>query len=218
MGKWTRRAFIATGSLIGGGLALAIGVMTFAPNRLRIGSKGEGGGQHLTTWIRITPDNEVIAMIPHCEMGQGALTGVAMMLAEELDADWARVRIEEAPADDAYANGYLLRGFADEAGLTVPRWLERGVDYSTYKVADIGHMQITGASSSTSATGQFGMRVAGAAARAMLLGSGSTLERPCRRIDDDEFVRSARTFEAYRVVWGARERGGRDHSATAPDS
>jgi len=144
--------------------------MAFAPNRLRIGSKRhDDGGQHLTTWIKITPDNEVIAIIPHCEMGQGALTGVAMMLAEELDADWDRVRIEEAPAEDVYANGYLLRGFAAEAGLTIPRWLERGVDYATYKLADLAQMQITGGSSSTAATGQFGMRVAGAAARAMLL-------------------------------------------------
>ena len=169
MGKWTRRAFIATGSLVGGGLALGIGLMTFAPNRLRLGSKGADAGPHLTTWIRITPDGEVIALVPHCEMGQGALVGVAMMLAEELDADWDRVRIEEAPAEDVYANGYILRSFVAEAGLTIPRWLERGVDYATYKVADMGHLQITGGSSSTSATGQFGMRVAGAAAKAMLL-------------------------------------------------
>jgi isoquinoline 1-oxidoreductase subunit beta len=169
MGKWTRRTLITAGTLVGGGLALGVGVLTFAPNRLRIGAKGAGGGQHLTTWIRITPGNEVIALIPHCEMGQGAQTGIAMMLAEELDADWGRMRIEQAPADDAYANGYILRGFAAEAGFEVPRWLERGIDYVSYKAADFAHMQITGGSSSTSATGQFGLRVAGAAAKAMLL-------------------------------------------------
>jgi len=169
MAKWTRRAFIATGSLVGGGLALGIGVMTFAPNRLRIGAKDAAGGQHLTTWIRITPDNAVIALVPHCEMGQGAREGIAMMLAEELEADWAGVQIEEAPAEQAYANGYIFRGFGAEAGLTIPRWLERGVDYATFKLADFGNMQITGGSSSTSGTGQFGMRVAGAAAKAMLL-------------------------------------------------
>jgi isoquinoline 1-oxidoreductase beta subunit len=143
--------------------------MTFAPNRLRIGSKSAGSGQAVTTWIRITPDNEVIALIPLCEMGQGALTGVAMMLAEELDADWARVRIEQAPPEQIYANGYMLRGVAAEGGLKLPRWLERGFDYVSYEVADFVNLQITGGSSSTNGTGQFGMRVAGAAARAMLL-------------------------------------------------
>jgi isoquinoline 1-oxidoreductase beta subunit len=169
MGKWTRRAFIGAGGLVGGGLVVGIGAVALAPNRLRIVPDRDGAAQHLTTWIKITPDNEVIAVIPHCEMGQGALTGVAMMLAEELEADWSRVRIEEAPPEDAYANGYMLRGFAAEAGLEVPRWLERAVDYGTYKVADMAGLQITGGSSSTRATGQFGMRVAGAAAKAMLL-------------------------------------------------
>ena len=169
MGKWTRRTFIAAGSLIGGGFVLGVGTIALAPNRLRIVPKQASGHERLTTWIKITPDNEVIAVIPHCEMGQGALTGVAMMLAEELEADWSRVRIEEAPAEDVYANGYMLRGFGAELGMEIPRWLERFVDYATYKVADIAGLQITGGSSSTRSTGQFGMRVAGAAAKEMLL-------------------------------------------------
>ena len=174
MGKWTRRAFIATGSLVGGGLVLGIGAIAIAPNRLRIAPQRADGYERLTTWIKITPANEVIAVIPHCEMGQGALTGVAMMLAEELDADWSRVRIEEAPAEDVYANGYMLRGFGAEAGLgEIPRWLERALDYASYKVASMASLQITGGSSSTRSTGQLGMRVAGAAAKEMLLAAAS---------------------------------------------
>ena len=169
MGKWTRRVFIGAGGLVGGGLLLGVGAVALAPNRLRIMPARSDAEPRLTTWIRITQANEVIAVIPHCEMGQGALTGVAMMLAEELDADWSRVRIEEAPAEDSYANGYMLRGFATEAGLAVPSWLERAVDYGSYRVADLAGLQITGGSSSTRATGQFGMRVAGATAKAMLL-------------------------------------------------
>ena len=111
MNKWTRRAFIATGGLIGGGLVLGVGGIALAPNRLRIKPKGDGQNAQLTTWIKITPDNEVVALVPHCEMGQGATLGVAMLLAEELDADWGRVQIEEAPAESVYANGYMLRGF-----------------------------------------------------------------------------------------------------------
>ena len=109
MNKWTRRAFIATGGLIGGGLVLGVGGIALAPNRLRIKPKGDGQNAQLTTWIKITPDNEVVALVPHCEMGQGATLGVAMLLAEELDADWGRVQIEEAPAESVYANGYMLR-------------------------------------------------------------------------------------------------------------
>jgi isoquinoline 1-oxidoreductase beta subunit len=169
MGKWTRRTFIAAGSLLGGGLVLGVGAIAVAPNRLRIVPARGDGAERLTTWVKITPDNYVIAVIPHCEMGQGALTGVAMMLAEELEADFSRVRIEEAPAEDVYANGYMLRGFAAEMGMDVPRWLERAVDYGTYKIADIAGLQITGGSSSTRSTGQYGMRVAGAAAKHMLL-------------------------------------------------
>lgn len=168
MRKWTRRAFIATGGLLGGGLLLGVGAVAVAPNRLGIAPQRSDGHEQLTTWIKITPANEVIAVIPHCEMGQGALTGVAMMLAEELEADWSRVRIEEAPAEDVYANGYILRGFGAEMGVEIPPWLERAVDYGTYKIAGIAGLQMTGGSSSTRSTGQFGMRVAGAAAKQML--------------------------------------------------
>jgi isoquinoline 1-oxidoreductase beta subunit len=157
--KWGRRAFIGAGALAGGGLVLGVGGVLFAPNRLRIVPDGSEGSGHLG----------VTVLIPHCEMGQGALTGIAMLCAEELDADWNLVTIEQAPADDMYANGYVARAVLDEFGYTVPRWLERSVDYASYKLADLAAIQTTGGSMSTRGTGQFGMRVAGAAARAMLL-------------------------------------------------
>lgn len=168
MGRWTRRVFIGTGGLVGGGFALGVAGVWLAPNRMTVKPEPTPGTSQLTTWIRIGRDGEVVATIPHCEMGQGAQTGLAMMLAEELDADFERVRIEEAPPERALANGYILRGFAEEAGLRAPAWLERALDYGTYKVADFAGLQITGGSSSIRSTGQYGMRVAGAAARAML--------------------------------------------------
>jgi isoquinoline 1-oxidoreductase beta subunit len=179
MGKWTRRAFIGAGTLVGGGLVLGVGGIAFAPNRLRRlpDPDDAGTGERLTTWIKITPENEVVAIIPHCEMGQGAVTGIAMMLAEELEADWSRVRIEEAPAEDVFANGYVFRAFAEEFGIEAPRWMERALDFGAYKMAGIADLQTTGGSSSTRGTGRFGMRVAGAAAKAMLL------EAAARRFD-----------------------------------
>jgi len=61
---------------------------TFAPN----------------AWLRITPDNKVTVVCGSAEMGQGVLTAIPMMVAEELDADWALVSVEQAPVDAAYNN------------------------------------------------------------------------------------------------------------------
>jgi isoquinoline 1-oxidoreductase beta subunit len=56
-------------------------------------------------FLRIGSDNVVTVIAKHVEMGQGAYTGIATIVAEELDADWARVRVESAPADaKRYAN------------------------------------------------------------------------------------------------------------------
>ncbi len=174
MGKWTRRVFITAGSLLGGGLVLGVGGVVFAPNRFGIVPPSDGNSSVLTTWIKITPDNQVIAVIPHCEMGQGAQTGLAMMLAEELEADWNQLTIEEAPAQNIYTNGHLIAGFISEA-VAVPPWLQRALQYASYKVSDLAGLQITGGSSSTYTTGQYGMRIAGAAAKAMLLEAAAGL-------------------------------------------
>lgn len=168
MNKWTRRAFIATGGLVGGGLALGIAGIALAPNRLTVLGDDDGKSARLTTWIKLAPDNTLTVLVPHCEMGQGVHTALAMMLAEELEADWATVRVEEAPAEDAYANGYLVREFAPWMA-HVPRFMERAVDFGSLKLAQRMAIQVTGGSTAVRATGELGMRVAGAAAKEMLL-------------------------------------------------
>jgi isoquinoline 1-oxidoreductase beta subunit len=55
-------------------------------------------------WVRITPDDRVTVVCGSSEMGQGVLTAIPMLLAEELDADWKKVTVEQAPVDQAYAN------------------------------------------------------------------------------------------------------------------
>src|ERR1700685_2185011 len=56
-------------------------------------------------FLRIGADNSVTVIAKHLEMGQGAYTGIATIVAEELDADWATIRVESAPADaKRYAN------------------------------------------------------------------------------------------------------------------
>ena len=168
MGKWTRRAFIGAGALTGGGLLLGVTGAILAPSRHSVRSDDPDAAGELNTWFLVTPDNIVTVIVPHCEMGQGAQTALAMMAAEEMDADWSLVRIKEAPALDAYANAYIGRAF-----LSVPRMLERGFDYGTYRIARIAGLQITGGSLSVRSTGHYGMRVGGAAAREMLVAAAA---------------------------------------------
>lgn len=169
MGKWTRRAVIASGSVVGGGLLLGAGYFALAPRRLAIRpDAGAADAAQLATWLKITPEGEIIVLVPHCEFGQGSQTALAMMLADELDADWSRVRVQEAPALPDYANGHILRGFL--GGLPgLPKPMERGFEYLTYRVTRLNDYQVTGGSVSVRGTGQFGMRVTGAAARSMLV-------------------------------------------------
>jgi isoquinoline 1-oxidoreductase beta subunit len=167
MGKWTRRAVLTVGGVVGGGLALGLAEVAFAPNRFGILPKaGPGDAPRLTVWLEVTPDNIVTVLVPHCEMGQGVQTALAMMAAEEMDADWSLVRMQEAPAESAYANAHVFRAFLP---FEIPPMLGRGFDYATFKVAQWVGLQVTGGSSSVRGTGHHGMQVAGAAARAMLI-------------------------------------------------
>jgi len=90
-------AFAAVGLTIGfewagtgrRALAATMPEATFAPN----------------AFLRVAPDNSVTVIAKHVEMGQGAYTGIATIVAEELDANWQDVRVESAPADaKRYAN------------------------------------------------------------------------------------------------------------------
>ncbi|MEN8143965.1 MAG: molybdopterin cofactor-binding domain-containing protein [Gemmatimonadota bacterium] len=167
MAKVSRRGFLITGGLVGGGLVLG-----YAVTPLRLGmtpdADAAGGDLWLTTWIRISPDNWVTVLVPHAEMGQGVHTALPMMAAEEMEADWSRVRMEQAPAEDLYLNEYLVRGFG-KLDQRLPGFLKRQVDYAALKVADVLNVQTTGGSSSVRFTGHMGMRTSGAAAKHMLV-------------------------------------------------
>jgi isoquinoline 1-oxidoreductase beta subunit len=168
MGKWTRRGFISAG-VVGGG-ALLVGVALRPGHRApQLAHLVAGEGETLVnTWVKIGTDNRVTAIVPHSEMGQGAQTVLAQMLADELDANWEDVGFQEAPAADEYANWALVKGYA-LGGAKVPGVLVGSADGLFMQVADAMHMQVTGGSLSIRSTGVAGMRVAGAAARQMLI-------------------------------------------------
>lgn len=123
----------------------------------------------LAGWVKLAADGTVTVLVPHADMGQGVFTALAMMLAEELDADWSRVRAERAPADKVFANGYLTKGFIVGVEPLRPALLDGLALAGLTEAARLRNVQVTGGSLSVRTTGQMGLRVAGAAARAMLL-------------------------------------------------
>src|SRR5271167_956863 len=81
--------------------ALTIGFEWFGATRRAAAAAALSSGAPFApnAFLRIGADNSVTVIAKHLEMGQGAYTGIATIVAEELDADWAQVRVESAPAD-----------------------------------------------------------------------------------------------------------------------
>jgi isoquinoline 1-oxidoreductase subunit beta len=126
---------------------------------------GEGG---FMTWMKIAADDTITLFSPHIDFGQGSHTGLAQMLAEELDADWSKINVEQAPAETAFANTPLGIGFmADISGRP---GLINALPQSIFSMLTRNMpLQITGGSAALRYTGQRGMRVVGAAAREALV-------------------------------------------------
>jgi isoquinoline 1-oxidoreductase beta subunit len=95
-----RREFIRTGAAVGGGLLVSL----YAP--LPGGSSGPLAAEEkdfaLNAFVRIGTDESVTVISAHSEMGQGVYTSLPMLLNEELEADWSKIRVEAAPVDKAY--------------------------------------------------------------------------------------------------------------------
>lgn len=172
MGKWTRRAFISSGVLAGGALAIGVAIRPGDRSSKVAGLIADSDEAVFDVWLKIAPDNTVTAIVPHAEMGQGVHTSLAMMLADEMDADWNTLRVQEAPAHEEYANYALAKGYAlGERDL--PTFLVPTVDGFFLTATQMMGLQITGGSTSVKTTGQYAMRVAGAAARSMLLSAAA---------------------------------------------
>jgi isoquinoline 1-oxidoreductase subunit beta len=101
----TRRAFLKSAGSVTA-VALTIGFEWAGTTRRAAAAVPSAGARFApNAFLRIGADNSVTVIAKHVEMGQGAYTGIATIVAEELDADWATVRVESAPADaKRYAN------------------------------------------------------------------------------------------------------------------
>ena len=185
MGKWTRRAFLTTGVIAGGGLIVGVAMRPGNQAGEMSDLLGDDGGQFVHAYVRIDRDNTVTAMVPHSEMGQGAQTALAQMLAEELDADWNNIRIEEAPAIGAYSHYSLGRKYLLK-GINFPDVIVPSIDGAMMKLMDSLGLQVTGGSMSIRITGSLGMRVAGASTRQMLRkAAASAWQVPLKDITTD---------------------------------
>jgi isoquinoline 1-oxidoreductase beta subunit len=165
----TRRFVLGSFAAVG---ALALG-WSFVPPRQRL-VPGEplplaAGQQAFSGWLKIATDGTVTVQVPKSEMGQGIHTALALMLADELDADWpGRVRVEHPPLDGISRNlsmvvdGLPFHPVDDEGPLRrIAHWL------TAKTMREIGVHATGGSSSVKDLWGP--MRQAGAAARQMLM-------------------------------------------------
>jgi isoquinoline 1-oxidoreductase beta subunit len=159
---------------LGAAGALVVGWGLVPPRqRLSAGTPlpARGAEKAFNGWLKIGSDDSVVVMTPKSEMGQGVLTGLAMILADELDADWAKVRVEHPPLDPIYNNiATLVDGLPfhpddDGAVKRVAAWM------TAKSMREFGIM-MTGGSSSIKDL-WLPMREAGASARAMLVAAAA---------------------------------------------
>jgi len=101
-GLLTRRHFLKMGSVAGAGLAL--GFFVPAGSKKARAAESAGPAKPITpnAYLRIAPDNTITVAVNRLEFGQGISTGLAMLIAEELGADWSQIRAELAPANAIY--------------------------------------------------------------------------------------------------------------------
>jgi isoquinoline 1-oxidoreductase beta subunit len=106
----SRRKVVFAGLSAAGGLM--IGVPAAAGNaQPAVLQDGANTAKEMTAFLVIEPDNTVTIRVPHAEMGQGTSTALAMLAAEELECDWAKVRVEYASANrNVRAGGKLYAG------------------------------------------------------------------------------------------------------------
>lgn len=99
-----RRGFLKASLAVGGGLLISFYLPGCAATKAVQAAAPAAPSFAPNAWIRIGTDDVVTLMVASSEMGQGVMTAIPMLAADELDADWTKVRIETAPAAKAYYN------------------------------------------------------------------------------------------------------------------
>ncbi len=104
--KLNRRNFLRAGATAAGGLMLGF----YLPEKTRLAAQTAAAPAKLNAFVRIGADDSVTLMIHKSEMGQGTVTSLSMLLAEELECDWKKIRNEFPPVDPAYGGMMVAYG------------------------------------------------------------------------------------------------------------
>src|ERR1700694_2289789 len=122
-----RREFIRTGAAIGGGLLVSLhGPLLGRTSDTLAAEEKEFA---INAFVRIGTDESVTVISAHSEMGQGVYTSLPMLLNEELQADWSKIRVEAAPVDKIYNHpvfGMQMTGGSTTSPAEWERYRKRG--------------------------------------------------------------------------------------------
>ncbi|WP_301236171.1 xanthine dehydrogenase family protein molybdopterin-binding subunit [Pandoraea cepalis] len=118
----TRRVFLKTSALAAGGLMLEMSL----PGAMRTASAQGAAATPVvpSAFVRIAPDDTVTIQVNRLDFGQGVQTALPMLVAEELDCDWAKVRSELAPAADVYKDPVFGIQMTGGSGSVAHSWLQ----------------------------------------------------------------------------------------------
>jgi isoquinoline 1-oxidoreductase beta subunit len=97
-----RRDFLKTGAAVGGGLLVSLYLPNLASSAEALATQKTGAAFVPNAFIRIEPNDTVTIIVGKAEMGQGVYTALPMLVAEELEADWSKIKVESAPVAAAY--------------------------------------------------------------------------------------------------------------------
>jgi isoquinoline 1-oxidoreductase beta subunit len=125
----------------------------------------------LNGWVKITRDDRVIVAVPRAEMGQGVQTTLAMLVADEMEARWDQVSVEDPPESGVYRNVEIvidaLPFSPEETGTVIG-----AAHWAATRLGGVLGVAATGGSTTTRDAWQ-PLRVAGAVARDLLIGAAS---------------------------------------------
>lgn len=125
----SRRSFIKSTALVAGGLVVAFSIPQ-AKRFMGVANAAEALPLPApNAFLRIGADDSITVMLAHSEMGQGVWTTLPMLIADELDADWSKIKVEHAPAAPAYvhtAYGIQITGGSSTTWSEFDRYRQAG--------------------------------------------------------------------------------------------
>ncbi len=122
-----RREFLKAGAALGGGLLISLYVPEFVPAARAADYAAKPVA--LNAFVRISADESVTVISNHSEMGQGIYTSLPMLLNEELEADWAQIRVQSSPVEAVYNHtvfGMMMTGGSTTTNSEYDRFRKMG--------------------------------------------------------------------------------------------